>query len=431
LFITKAYNNIGTYGISFKAHQHLTLIEQLLLRLETVLNFLVVDDKINSKKKLINIFYKILEFETSKNKIREYISKSTQNIAREITESTGSKGESYITLTKKEYISMLKSALGGGFLVAFACFIKMNMGSVTTSLFGKAFMYSINYIWVFTSIYLLNFTLATKQPAMTASTLAIAIESGLVKDDNFQGLTILISRIWRTQFIAFVGNVLMASITALGIMFAWQYLFNTNPAEKKAYTLINDLNFVYSPLIFHAAIAGFFLFISGLISGYTSKRTKFNNLVGRIQNHPILKQLFTYNTRMNIADYLNKHIAGIVSNFWFGIFMGSTVVLGMFLGLNLDIRHITFAAGNFMLAFFGQNFTTTSYDILMSLLGIGIIGFINFIVSFTLSLLLALRSRGIEFNSLKLIFSSSLSYFFKNPMSFFFPVEKFEPHKTN
>jgi site-specific recombinase len=58
----------------------------------------------------------------------------------------------------------------------------------------------------------------------------------------------------------------------------------------------------------------------------------------------------------------------------------------------------------------------------MSVLGIGIIGFTNFIVSFTLSLMLALRSRGIPFSALTSILNAVFKYFFKHPASFFFPT---------
>lgn len=47
---------------------------------------------------------------------------------------------------------------------------------------------------------------------------------------------------------------------------------------------------------------------------------------------------------------------GVISNFWFGTFLGSTAIIGIFLGLNLDIRHFTFASGNFALGLYGNHF---------------------------------------------------------------------------
>ena len=55
--------------------------------------------------------------------------------------------------------------------------------------------------------------------------------------------------------------------------------------------------------------------------------------------------------------------------------------------------------------------------------GIGIIGFVNFIISFSLSLGLAFRSRNIPFAELRPIVTSIKRHFIRKPMSFFFPTE--------
>ena len=74
---------------------------------------------------------------------------------------------------------MFKGAIGGGLIVGFLCVIKVLMSKVETSDFGFAFLYSLNYSIGFILIYLFGFTLATKQPAMTATTISKAIEEGL------------------------------------------------------------------------------------------------------------------------------------------------------------------------------------------------------------------------------------------------------------
>jgi site-specific recombinase len=93
------------------------------------------------------------------------------------------------------------------------------------------------------------------------------------------------------------------------------------------------------------------------------------------------------------------------------------------LGLNLDIRHITFASGNFALGLYGNHFNLSTTTILISILGIGLIGFINFIVSFSLSMLLAFRSRNIPLSEFLALGQAIWSYFKKSPFNFFLPLK--------
>ena len=54
--------------------------------------------------------------------------------------------------------------------------------------------------------------------------------------------------------------------------------------------------------------------------------------------------------------------------------------------------------------------------------GIFLIGFLNFIVSFGLSMVLAFRSRKVNFGEVRNLNRSIIKYFFKNPLIFFFPI---------
>jgi len=80
---------------------------------------------------------------------------------------------------------MFRAALGGGLIVGVLCIIKVMLGKIETSGFGHAFLYSMNYSIGFIAIYLCGFTLATKQPAMTASALVRALEQGMKKTRKF------------------------------------------------------------------------------------------------------------------------------------------------------------------------------------------------------------------------------------------------------
>ena len=427
-FVDKAFHNSSKYGISLRVNQNLLKIRQQLVRLKFLISLLTVDTEKDKKNNGIALALELIRFNCYKNNVRKFIGESTQLISYEITQHTAKTGEHYITEGRKEYFKMFRTALGGGFIVGILCVIKVLLSKADTSFFGHAFLYSMNYAFGFIAIYILGFTLATKQPAMTASALIRALEEGVVQEgkgaEKHKAFAVLFARVFRSQFIAFVGNVLMAfPVSLLGIWLI-DYFLHYNIAATKWESLLIDLSPIHSLAIFHAAIAGVFLFLSGIISGSVANRDKHNQVYFRITEHPFLKRNFGKTRTVKLAKLYEKRWAGVISNFWFGVFMGSTASIGLFLGLNLDIRHITFGSGNLALALYGANYKVSHAMLFWGVFGIGIIGLVNFIVSFSLSLGLAFRSRAISLFELRFVTISIWNHFKAKPMSFFFPTEK-------
>lgn len=267
----------------------------------------------------------------------------------------------------------------------------------------------MNYSLGFIAIYLCGFTLATKQPAMTASALIRALEQGMKKQgkpsEKHYAFAVLFARVFRSQFIAFVGNVIMAfPVSMLGIWLI-DYAFEYNIAASKWTKLLTDISPVHSPAIFHARIAGVFLFLSGIISGSIANRDKHGQVYYRIQEHPLLKKSFGKEKTKKFAEIYEKKWAGIVSNFWFGVFMGSTASIGLFFGLNLDIRHITFVSGNLALGMYGANFMMSMNYVIWGIIGIRLLDWSTFWSVFTFSRI------GISLQKHS-FFRDSLYYFF-------------------
>ena len=427
-FIKKAFHNSSKYGISMRVNQNLLKIRQQLVRLKFLISLLTVNSEKDKKFNGIALTLRLIKFNCYKNNVRKFIGESTQLISYEITQHTAKTGEQYITESRSEYFKMFRAAMGGGLIVGILCIVKILLSKADTSFFGHAFLYSMNYAIGFIAIYLLGFTLATKQPAMTASALIKALEDGVLKQgrdaEKYKAFAILFARVFRSQFIAFVGNVIMAfPVSLLGVWLIDHFL-HYNIAATKWESLLVDLSPIHSLAIFHAAIAGVFLFLSGIISGSIANRDKHNQVYFRITEHPFLKRNFGKIRTKKLANLYEKRWAAVVSNFWFGVFMGSTASVGLFLGLNLDIRHITFGSGNLALALYGANYKVSQFMLFWGIFGIGIIGLVNFIVSFSLSLGLAFRSRAISLFELRFVTISILNHFKTSPVSFFFPTEK-------
>ena len=422
-FVDKAFKNASKFGISSKINQSLLKIRQQLRRIQDIISILVVDNEEDVLTNSKNLVSNTLKYNSHRNNVRELIDDSTRLISHLITSHTAETGTHYIATSSKEYLKMFWKASGGGIIVGFLCIFKMMMSYSHGSEFSHAVLYSLNYAFGFIIIYLLGFTLATKQPAMTAATMAKVLSDESSSDKNYKEFANLVAKLSRTQFIAFVGNVLWSFPVALAIIYGMDWFLEKNFAVAKADKLLKDLNPIESKAILHACIAGFFLFISGIISGNISNSSIFNQVPERISQSPFLNQVIGAKNSKKLSDFYTKHWAGIISNFWFGIFLGVIAPLGVFLGLDLDIRHITFSAGNFALALYGKGFDIDTYTFVISLVTIFLIGAFNFIVSFGLSMLLAFRSRKVNFGELTIIYKTILKYFIKNPLRFFIPLK--------
>ncbi len=422
-FVTLAFKNSAKYGISSKINQSLTKIRQQLNRMIAILNVMVIDNPEEVVIKSKQLFFDILEFKSHKNNLRELIADSTTLRSHLITNHTAETGTHYISSTTKDYMKMFMKASGGGIIVGCLVVLKLFYSSHAGSDFSHGVLYSLNYAMGFIMIYLMNFTLATKQPAMTAATMAKVLSETENTRKNYVDFAHLISKLFRTQFIAFMGNVLLAFPVALAIIYGLDVLFQQNFAAEKATKILRDHDPFQSKAIFHACIAGFFLFISGIISGNVGNSSVFYHIPKRIAKNPFLNYFLGISTSKKISEYYARNWAGIVSNFWFGVFLGITGPIGLFLGLDLDIRHITFAAGNVALGFYGKNFDVDSYTIGISIFTVFLIGFFNFAVSFGLSMILAFRSRKVNFGEVQEIYKEIFRYFIKNPLRFFLPIK--------
>jgi site-specific recombinase len=430
-FVNIAFKNSSKYGISGKINQALLKIRQQTQRIYEIVQLLVIDNDSDIIIKSKQLMFNVLSYKSHKNNISELFNDSTRMISHLITNHTAETGSHYITSNRKQYMKMFYKASGGGIIVGALCVLKMLYGFMPGSDFFHAFLYSLNYAMGFVMIYLMGFTLATKQPAMTAATMTkVLSEQGNSKRNNTE-FADLVSKLFRSQFIAFVGNVLLAFPVAMAIIYGLDVFFSQNLAVEKSEKLLKDLDPFNSKAILHASIAGFYLFISGIISGNIGNNSIFFQIPDRIAKNQSIKRVFGAKFAKSLSKYYAKNWAGIVSNFWFGVFLGATAPIGLFFGLDLDIRHITFAAGNFALGLYGKDFNVDSYTFWIALLTVFIIGFFNFLVSFSLSMFLAFRSRKLNFGEVSEIYKEIFKYFLKNPLKFFIPLRSTFDHKTS
>ena len=171
----------------------------------------------------------------------------------------------------------------------------------------------------------------------------------------------------------------------------------------------------------HAAIAGFYLFLSGLITGYFDNQAAYSDTGVRIARLRWLNGLFGHARAVRIGSYIQDHLGGIMGNFLFGCMLGSTGVVGKLLGLPLDIRHIAFSSANLGYSLVGFQFELPLKAILWGMLGIALIGLTNLAVSFALALRTALGARDVHFDHWGALVRAIWRRFRREPRSFLLP----------
>ena len=101
--------------------------------------------------------------------------------------------------------------------------------------------------------------------------------------------------------------------------------------------------------------------------------------------------------------------------------LGFTPIVGQLVGLPLDIRHVAFASANLGYGLVGVQFAVPASTILVSVVGVLLVGLVNLVVSFRLALKVALRSRGITREQTEGLSARVLQRFLQRPRDFFWP----------
>ncbi|MGP5103444.1 site-specific recombinase [Psychrobacter celer] len=413
-------------GISIRLTNMMLRLDQSLQRMR-ILTELVTDDHQKRDHAVIELVQTLITTANRRYSIGYLIDNNTKLLSRKVTENASRVGEHYISTDKAGYQKMFKKASIGGFVIAFMATIKILAYQLALAPMGRAFVNSMIYGLGFVFIHVIRGTVATKQPAMTAAAIASTISDGSGKKSRqLTKLSELVVDILRTQFIAIMGNVMLAIPVALIISFAWlQYTGAPMIDTTKAEHLLHDLDPFRSLALPHAAIAGVYLFLSGLIAGYYDNLAVYNHVGARIQRHRLLQYVLPKSWLQRLGGFVEANLGAIMGNFLFGVFLGSTATIGFIFGLPIDIRHIAFASANLAHGLFNISADQISWSvILLSILGVALIGIVNLMVSFSLALFVALRSKEVRFfewgRLTKLVFGHIISH----PSDFFWPRDK-------
>lgn len=423
-FIEKIRANKKNYGTSIALTLVIRKLSACIERMNDLIHLLVVKDGEEYNRNLFSLSKKIVREENLKNSLRTYFNDTISLLAFQVTEHTGKIGGHYVTTTAGEYFRMLWDALKGGLIVGFLVISKFLINACRFPLLLDTLLKGLNYSLGFIGIQLIHGTLATKQPSMTAATIAHTIEHRS-EEDNIKGLGDFIIKVFRSQFIAVTGNMLIAFPVAFGISYGWYMITGKHIATMSgALHKVHELNPFTSLCLMHAAIAGLMLFLSGILAGVAENASVFNNYPARIKNHPALVRIMGAKRSEKLGNYIGNNIGTLTGNFTLGFFLAFVAFFGYILGLPLDIQHVTFASGNLGLGLATMLGHFKFSYFLPALLGVVLIGVVNILVSFSLALVVAIKSRNIRLRRTGKVVLYLIRQFFRNPLQFFIPIGK-------
>src|SRR5574337_906255 len=317
----------------------------------------------------VPLFKHLVRSECRKNHLGYYVKRNIELLSLRVTENASRTGEHYITETRSEYLQLVRSAMGAGLIIAFMAGIKLVIAEQHLAPLNEALAACLNYGLGFVLIHLLHFTVATKQPAMTANAIAASI---------------------------------VEAVDPLG------------------------------GALIYAGIAGACLFLSGLVAGYFDNLAAYDRIPERLLQLPWARRLLGPARLARIADYVGNNLGALAGNFLFGFMLGGVTALGVLFGLPLDIRHIAFSSAHSAYAIASLDFAVGWQTVAVAALGVGLIGVVNLTVSFALALWVALRARQVTFAQGRALIGMVLKALLTRPGAFLWPpraapVEKATP----
>ncbi|MCO5398208.1 site-specific recombinase [Ralstonia soli] len=317
------------------------------------------------------------------------------DLARKVVERSAETGEHYITRDGKEYGAMVKAAAGGGLFTAATVYIKFFITGAHMSRVAEGFFASLNYAASFLAIHFAHFTLATKQPAMTAPALAHRLDQvgrpeGL---DRFVDDTVAMIR---SNAAAIAGNLVAVAPVAFLVQWVAGHVFQSHLiSTEKAVATIDSFS-ILGPTPLYAIFTGVLLWASSLAAGWADNWFALHHVHDVISYHRRLRFMVGERRALRIADFWKRNLSGVVANVSLGFMLGLGPEIVSFFGPHVEVRHVTLSTGAVATAVgvLGSGVMHTA-PFWLAVAGIALMGVLNVLVSFALAFIMAMRSRNL------------------------------------
>jgi len=147
-----------------------------------------------------------------------------------------------------------------------------------------------------------------------------------------------------------------------------------------------------------AALTGCFLWISSLVAGWAANWMVLNRLPAAIAQSRRIRRFLGEEMAANLADLVNHHLSGVAGYVCLGLLLGLLPFVSVFAGIPVEVRHVTLAGASlaYDVSSLAWNGGIPWREVAWAGLGLLATGLLNFGVSFSLGLWLALRARYVD-----------------------------------
>jgi site-specific recombinase len=321
------------------------------------------------------------------------LSSRTALLHRKIVERSGETGTHYIAQDASGYRHIWAAAAGGGLLTVGTAAVKLQIHEWHgLPLFIEGLAAGLNYAASFMILHTFHLILATKQPAMTAAHLAGILRQAKGQE-RLEEIADYAAKICRSQIAAALGNILLVALGAWAFVRLWSLAFGHPFLEKdSAVQVFRILSPLDSGTVFFAAWTGVILWSASVIGGWFDNWSVYHRLPDGIRDHRWGRVL----GRERMARWgkaVRVNMGGWATNISLGLLLGLSPSIGAFLGIPLEVRHVTLSTGQ--LAFAASSLGPAWFDdgfFLRAAAGIAVMFALNLSVSFLCSLFTATRA---------------------------------------
>jgi site-specific recombinase len=415
--LRKAHARLDERGISTDLVFRMELLEAQLVRMARLIDFAMGGGDGRT------FAAELVRGSAEQRSFRALLRSNFKRLARKMVEHSGETGEHYIARNRREWWAMARSAAGGGLLTAGTALLKYGIFALPLAPLLMGLGLASNYAVSFCIMQVLGFSLASKQPAMTAAALAQALE----QEQGTQAEVDLVAAITRTQMIATLGNVLVTIPASLAIAALWILLSGHGPlSEETALHSLHDNHALHAWNLVYAAGTGVLLWASSLVSGWMANWSAYRRLPEAIAASHRLQEWVGMPLAEALGRFARKHLAGFAGYLVLGLLLGFTPLVAAFAGVHLEVRHVTLQAAALALA--SASLWTHGAlpwtEVLWGLLGVALVGVANFSVSFGLSLWTAIRARDLDIRATFRLMLEILRAFNRTPGRFLWAPPK-------